>query len=268
MASLASVGQSLIGGGGGFQPSFRFKAKMNFAHVKKKVKKGNAKALDRAGVIVQRSSRKQFSHRTVKAKPKWSLVGTKDGRPVLSMDFRPPIPGKITSWKNPRGRGATQTGFLRTLIRYAADNRRESVVIGPTDAATWLNKLQEFGGSARRVLRLVGVYENISGGRDARGRFQKNITTKNRLLQRFTPPSGMLGGGRSGGRDSRGRFKRNIGQGAYVGVWVDPAHTRRRKTRDLATSPGKVPAGRFMKKGLAAKLPVLAKQWRGQISGP
>jgi hypothetical protein len=255
MASLASVGQSLIGGGGGFQPSFRFKAKMNFAHVKKKVKKGNAKALDRAGVIVQRSSRKQFSHRTVKAKPKWSLVGTKDGRPVLSMDFRPPIPGKITSWKNPRGRGATQTGFLRTLIRYAADNRRESVVIGPTDAATWLNKLQEFGGSAQRVLRLVG-------------RYPTNPKRPNRVLEKFPPPDSMVSGGRRGGRDKRGRFKRNIGRGAYVGVWVDPAHTRRRKTRDLATSPGKVPAGRFMKKGLAAKLPVLAKQWRGQISGP
>ena len=250
MASLASVGQSLIGGGG-FQPSFRFKAKMNFAHVKKKVKKGNAKALDRAGVIVQRSSRKQFSHRNVKAKPKWSLVGTKDGRPVLSMDFRPPIPGKITSWKNPRGRGATRTGFLRTLIRYAADNRRESVVIGPTDAATWLNKLQEFGGSAQRVLRMIG-------------RYPTNPKRPNRVLEQFKPPASMLGSaGRR--RSSRGWY---ASKSAYVGVWVDPAHTRRRKTRDLATSPGKVPAGRFMKKGLAAKLPVLAKQWRGQISGP
>jgi hypothetical protein len=69
-----------------------------------------------------------------------------------------------------------------------------------------------------------------------------------------------------------GRRRKNRGwyaaQAAYVGVWIDPAHTRRRKTMDLASSDGKVPPGRFMRKGLAAKLPKLAQQWRGQISGP
>jgi hypothetical protein len=255
MASLASFGQALSGRGNLVPPAFRFKAKMNFAHVKKKVKSGNLKALDRAGTIVRQSSKKQFSHRKVKPQPNWSLVGRKDGMPVLAMDFRPPIPGKITSWKNPRGRGATQTGFLRTLIRYAVDNRRESVVIGPTDAATWLNKLQEFGGSSRRVLRLVG-------------RYPTSQRRPNRVLEKFQPPDSLVSGGRSGGRDKRGRFKRNLGRGAYVGVWIDPAHTRRRKTMDLASSDGRVPPGRFMKKGLAAKLPKLAQQWRGQISGP
>lgn len=252
MASLASVGQSLIGGGGGFQPSFRFKAKMNFAHVKKKVKSGNLKALDRAGTIVRQSSKKQFSHRNVKSKPKWTLVGKKEGLPVLSMDFRPPTPGRITSWKNPRGKGATRTGFLRTLIRYAVDNRRESVVVGPTDSATWLNKLQEFGGSSRRVLRLVG-------------RYPTNPDRPNRILEQYPPPASVLG---ASGRRRRKNSGWNAGQSAYVGVWIDPAHTRRRKTMDLASSPGKVPPGRFMRKGLAAKMPALAKQWRGQISGP
>ena len=251
MAGLSGVGQALSGRGNLVPPAFRFKAKMNFAHVKKKVKSGNLKALDRAGTIVRQSSKKQFSHRNVKSKPKWTLVGKKEGLPVLSMDFRPPIAGRITSWKNPRGRGATRTGFLRTLIRYAVDNRRESVVIGPTDSATWLNKLQEFGGSARRVLRLVG-------------RYPTNPKRPNRILEQNPPPASLLGAsGRR--RKSRGWY---TGQGAYVGVWIDPAHTRRRKTMDLSSVDGKVPPGRFMKKGLAAKLPKLAQQWRGQISGP
>ena len=233
-------------------PSFRFKAKLNIPHVKKRVKSGNLKALDRAGSIVRQSAKKQFSHRTVKAKPKWSIVGKKDGDNVLAMDFRPPRAGKITSWKNPRGRGATKTGFLRTLIAYAVDNSRGSVVIGPTAEATWLNKLQEFGGSSRRVLRLVG-------------RYPTNPKKPNRVLEANPPPASMLGASVRKRRKSRGWYG---GRGAYVGVWIDPLHTRRRRTQDLATSSGKVPPARFMANGLAAKRAKLAEQWRGKISGP
>lgn len=230
----------------------RVKGKINVRHIKKRTKEGTQKALHGAGVIVQRSARKQFSHRNVKSKPKWEKVGEKDGRPVLAMEFRPPIAGKITSWKNPRGRGATRTGFLRTLINFEVDKRRESVAIGPTNEAVWLNKLQEFGGSGQRVLRLIGRYPQ-------RGK------KKNALLEKHEPPAAMLGGGGSR-RDKRGRFARR-GR-AYVGIWIDPVHTRRRPTVDLASSAGRVPPARFMAKGLAAKRERLAAEWGNKISGP
>lgn len=246
----------------------KVKAKINRGHIKKKVSEGNRRSLPGAGVIVQRSARKQFSSRNVKKTPKWSRVGSKDGRPVLAMEFRPPIPGKITSWKNPRGRGATKTGFLKTLIRFEVDNRRESVVIGPTNEATWLNRLQEFGGTGRRVLKLIGRYRNDSGGRDSRGRFVKNNRSTSGILNRFSPPSAMLGSGTRGKRDSRGRFTANVGKGAYVGIWVDPDHTRRKRGVSLASGTARVPPGRFMKKGLDAKRDQLARQWKDRIYGP
>lgn len=230
----------------------KVKGKINVRHIKKRTKEGTQKALHGAGVIVQRSARKQFSHRNVKSKPQWQKVGEKDGRPVLAMEFRPPIAGKITSWKNPRGRGATRTGFLRTLINFEVDKRRDSVAIGPTNEAVWLNKLQEFGGSGQRVLRLIGRYPQ-------RGK------NKNALLEKHEPPAAMLGG--SGPRrDKRGRFARR-GR-AYVGIWIDPVHTRRRPTVDLAKSSGRVPPARFMAKGLAAKRDRLAAEWGNKISGP
>lgn len=246
----------------------KVRGKINVRHIKKRTREGTQKALHGAGVIVQRSARKQFSHRNVKTKPQWQKVGEKDGRPVLAMEFRPPMAGKITSWKNPRGRGAARTGFLRTLIEFDVDKRRESVAIGPTNAAVWLNKLQEFGGSAQRVLRLIGRMSNDAGGRDSRGRFLANKRSNNGILNKFSPPRAMLGSGVSGGRDSKGRFKANVGRGAYVGVWVDPLHTRRRRSVDLATQSTRVPPARFMAKGLAAKRERLAAEWGNKISGP
>ena len=233
----------------------KVKAKINRGHIKKKVSQGTRRSLPGAGVIVQRSARKQFSSRNVKKTPRWSRVGSKDGRPVLAMEFRPPIPGKITSWKNPRGRGATKTGFLRTLIRFEVDNRRESVVIGPTNEATWLNRLQEFGGTGRRVLKLIGRTPERK--------------QRNRLLQKFKPPTSMLsgGGGTPNQRDSRGRFLRTKGR-AYVGIWIDPDHTRSRRGISLANQSARVPPGRFMKKGLDAKRDQLARQWKDRIYGP
>ena len=232
------------------QPTVKVRGKINTAHVRKRVSRGTKEALPGAGVIVQRSARRQFSHRNVKNKPKWQEVGTRNGRPVLAMEFRPPLSGKITSWKNPRGRGAVKTGFLRTLIKFDVDNRRESVAIGPTDEATWLNKLQEFGGSGQRVLRLIGHYP--SNGR-----------RKNKVLERFPPPASLIGGGRR----KKGR-KSLAGGSAYVGVWVDPAHTRRRKTVDLVSRSARVPPGQYMSKGLAKVRDRLAAQWKDRIYGP
>lgn len=230
------------------QPKIKVKSKLNKAHIRKRIKRGTREALPGAGVIVQRSARKQFSHRNVLSKPKWSKAGTSEGKPVLAMEFRPPKPGRVTSWKNPRGKGATKTGFLRTLIRFDIDYRKDSVVIGPTNEATWLNKLQEFGGSARRVLKLVGRYPG-----------------KSKLLSRFPPPGNMLSGG-SKGRDKSGRYTR-ASSGVLVGLWIDPAHTRR-KGKVVATSGGSVKPGKYMKKGLDAKRDKLAAQWKGKIYGP
>lgn len=224
------------------QPTVKVRTKIATAHIRKKIKRGTREALPGAGVIVQRSARKQFSRRNVLKNPKWSRVGTQDGKPVLAMEFRPPKPGRITSWKNPRGRGATRTGFLRTLIRFEVDNRKDSVVIGPTKEATWLNKLQEFGGSARKVLKLVGRYPG-----------------KSKLLSRFAPPANMLNGG--------SKKKNKAMGGVLVGLWIDPAHTRR-KGKVLASSAGKVKPGRYMKQGLDAKRDKLAAQWKNKIYGP
>jgi hypothetical protein len=224
------------------QPTIKVKTRLNKAHIKKRIKRGTREALPGAGVIVQRSARNQFSHRNVLDKPKWSQVGNKDGRPMLAMEFRPPKPGKVTSWKNPRGKGATKTGFLRTLIRFEVDTRKDSVVVGPTNEATWLNKLQEFGGSARRVLKLVGQYPG-----------------KSKLLNRFPPPARVLPGG--------SKKKNKAMGGVLVGLWIDPAHTRR-KGKVLATAGGKVKPGRYMKKGLDAKRDKLASQWKNKIYGP
>lgn len=224
------------------QPKMKVKAKLNKAHIRQRIKRGTREALPGAGVIVQRSSRKQFLNPRVSPKPKWLRVGTQDGKPVLAMEFRPPKPGRVSSWKNPRGRGATRTGFLRTLIRWEVDSRKDSVVIGPTDEAKWLNKLQEFGGSARKVLKLVGSYPGRS-----------------KLLNRFPPPARMLAGG--------SKKKNKAMGGVLVGLWIDPAHTRR-KGKVLATAGGKVKPGRYMEKGLAAKRDKLAAQWRNKIYGP
>ncbi len=224
----------------------KVKAKINRGHIKKKVSQGTRRSLPGAGVIVQRSARKQFSSRNVKKTPKWSRVGSKDGRPVLAMEFRPPIPGKITSWKNPRGRGATKTGFLKTLIRFEVDNRRESVVIGPTNEATWLNRLQEFGGTGRRVLKLIG-------------RTPPDRRYPNKVLDKFQPPAAMTTSSR------RKRSRRGM---AYVGIWIDPDHTRSRRGISLASGSARVPPGRFMKKGLDAKRDQLARQWKDRIYGP
>ena len=235
-------------------PRVKVTGRINKQHITKRYIAGRDKALDASGSMVRQSAKRQFSSRAPKQKPIWSRVGTKDGRPVLAMEFRPPKAGKITSWKNPRGRGATRTGFLRTLIEYRRDDRRGSVVIGPMTQAAWLNKLQEFGGSAVRVLKMVGLYPQSAG--------------KNRLLKENPPPMRMITGMEKGKRANKNQRRAAMGLGAYVGVWVDPAHTRRPVKTSLARAPGKVRPGRFMKKGLDEKRAKLAEKWRGQISGP
>jgi hypothetical protein len=79
----------------------------------------------------------------------------------------------------------------------------------------------------------------------------------------------MLSGGSGKRRDQRGRFltASQRGGSAYVGLWIDPAHTRR-KGEVLATAGGSIKPGRYMKKGLDAKRDKLAAQWKNKIYGP
>jgi hypothetical protein len=113
--------------------------------------RGLQKALDRSGTITRRAARNQFSRRKPKKRPVFQLVGDVDGVPLVSASFRPPRPGKVTSWRTARN----PSGYLRSAIAYGKDMRRETVVIGPTDKAVTVNQLQEFGGPAARQLRLV-----------------------------------------------------------------------------------------------------------------
>jgi hypothetical protein len=203
--------------------------------VKQAYDKGLKKSLDRAGTITRRNAQRQFSSRKKKTRPEFHRVGVRDGTPMVSASFRPSIAGKITSWKTSRN----ANGFLRSAIRYAKDMKRETVVIGPTDAAVHVNQLQEFGGSAGQEFRLIS--------QTPLSEFQGRRV-------------GSLGVGE---RDARGRF------GAFealIGVWVD----RRSKRRGPAVRRRsvKVPAGRFMGKGLEKTIPVLPQQFKGLVQGP
>jgi hypothetical protein len=232
----------------------RTRVRVNTAHVRRRYEAGRNKALDKAGSMVRQSAKRQFSRRMPKKRPTYTRVGTKDGMPVLAMDFRPPRGDRVTSWKIPGGRGAVSKGFLYTMIEYRRDDRAGSVVIGPVDKATWLNKLQEFGGSARRVLKLIGTFPSST----------------HKLLSKFPPPAAAVIGKGQQRRDSRGRFKtaaQLVGGGVLVGVWTDPRHSRRRGTV-IADSPGRAKPGQFMKKGLAAKRNKIEEVFLGKISGP
>jgi len=197
--------------------------------------KGLKKSLDRAGTITRRNAQRQLSSRKPKKTPEFHRVGQLDGVPLVSASFRPSVSGKVTSWKTSRN----AKGYLRSAIRYARDNQRETVVIGPSDKAAHVNELQEFGGPATQEFRLVsrGPVSEFAGKR-----------------------VGRLGVGE---RDARGRF------GAFealVGIWVDRRSNRRGETAERRSV--KVPAGKFMGKGLEKTIPVLPQQFKRLVQGP
>jgi len=148
----------------------KVRAKVNTAHVKKRYQAGRNKSLDRIGSFTMQSVKKQFLNKQPKKKPAFREVGKQDGIPVVAIDFRPPTPGRVTSWKTGRGRAAK--GFLRGSIRYERDDRKGSVVIGPAENAVWLNRIQEFGGArqvsyqyvSRRPVRRLEGGVSVPGG--------------------------------------------------------------------------------------------------------
>ena len=229
---MASLG-SLLSGGNGLQ--FRFNVRglrMDTARVQRKYKAGRDKALDRAGSIVRNSAKKQFSQRQPLRKPIWKRVGDHEGLPLVSMSFQNTAAGKVTSWKPKK--------FLYSRIRYARDDRRGSVVIGPDAKVVDVNTLHERGGSKGVKLVLI-----------------RPVPVAN--LFQYKVPRSML----DGTRDRRGRFQR---QAAYVGMWHSTG--RRVKGKVVKRDPGNVPAGRYMEKGLAAKRSAIAPQFKDQIQGP
>lgn len=229
---MANLG-SLLGGGNGLE--FRFVVrglKLDTGRLQRKYVAGRDKALDRAGAIVRNSAKKQFSTRRPLSKPIWKRVGEHDGLPLVSMSFHNAAAGKVTSWKPKR--------FLYSKIRYARDDRRGSVVIGPDARVVDVNTLHERGGAKGVKLVLI------------------RPVPVDRLFQ-YRVPGSLL----EKRRDRRGRFSKAY---AYVGMWRSTGH--RVKGKVVKRDPGTVPPGRYMEKGLAARRQAIAPQFKDQIQGP
>jgi ribosomal protein S13 len=229
MASLAG----LLSGNPGLGFNFRMgRARFDTRRLDRKYKEGRNRALDRAGVIVRNSAKKQFSVRQPLRRPIWKRVGVHNGMPLVSMSFQNTAPGKVTSWRPKR--------FLYSRIRYHRDDRRGSVVIGPDNKVVDVNTLQERGGSKGVKLVLV------------------RPVPVTRLFQ-YKVPSSLL----ERRRDRRGRFLR---MEAYVGMWHSTGSRVRGQV--VARDAGRVPAGRYMEKGLQARRSAIAPQFKNQIHGP
>ena len=216
----------------------KIKSRLRPQHVRNKLKGGANKALDRAGMMVRQSAKKQFSVRGYRSKPIWKRVGDYNGYPLVSMSFQESKPGKVTSWK--------PKSFLRSKVMYARDDRKMSVVIGPDDKVKDVQILHERGGAKSVKLVLI------------------RPTPTDRVLQHQVPASMVRSKGL--GRDSRGRYLSTGGRQAYIGRWVSTG--KRAKGRVVARDPGRAPAGRYMEKGLAEKRSKIAEQFRNRISGP
>lgn len=230
----------------------KVRGKVNTAHVKKRYQAGRNKSLDRIGVFTMQSARKQFSNRDPKAKPKWRQVGERNGYPVLDITFRPPMSGRVTSWKTGRGRAAK--GFLKHSIFYDRDDRKGSVVIGPNEAkVVWLNRIQEFGGS-RPV-----VYQYLS---------RRPLEKLNEKAGGHKIPPSM--GRRTGSqrRNKRGRFMRGRNPEAYVVMRKDAQTGRKTKAGTFKTDRGKVKPGRYMSQGLAKVRPKIPQAFKNFVQGP
>jgi len=206
----------------------KVRGRINAGHVKKRYTAGRDKSLDRIGVFTRDSAKKQFLNKAPKKKPLWRRVGEKDGVPVMEASFRPPTPGRVTSWKTGKGRAAR--GFLRASVRYERDDRRGSVVIGPDEArVVWLNQIQEFGGS-----RTVS-YQYVSK------RKIKRLKTSQKVP---------------------------VSDGAYVVVRRDATTGKRTKAGEYKRAGGRVKPGRYMAKGLDKVRPRIPNAFKDFVSGP
>ena len=210
----------------------KFKALLNVPKVRKKVEASRDKALDRAGAILRRQAGKQFRRRRPQSKPVWKRVGTYEGYPLVSMNFQPSTPGRITTWKPKE--------FLRRKIQYKVDPKRGSVVIGPDEKVARIQQLQEFGGSEPVKLKLVSPIPAVS-------------------LYQYEVPQTLLG-------FSGKRRDAWVRRAAYIGMWH--SQKARVKGKTVATDPGRVPAAAFMGKAAKASRNLIPQQFRNQLRGP
>lgn len=207
----------------------KVRGKVDVAHVKKRYKAGSNKVLDKLGSFTRQRAKKQFLNRGPKKKPQWRKIGQRDGIPVVDMTFRPPTANRITSWKT--GKGKAAKGFLRSSIIYERDDRRGSVVIGPSENTVWLNKLHEFGGSRPVAFRYVGRYP------------KREVKVGGKAFE--------VDGGR-----------------AYVVQRRDAVLGRKGKLPNYSVQPGKVRPARYMATAVKEMRPIIPREFRGFISGP
>lgn len=198
----------------------------------RKVGKGRAKALRKAGAMVYRSVQKQFKSGTPSKKGSVKTVGVIPGRwrslPLYERRTRVAKSNAITSWRGRR----SPDGFMRSAIAFAYDTSSDSVVIGPMRAA-WLNQLHEFGGSQSQRLYL-------------------------RFRGRAVPRQAAFGLKRTG----------NKSQFVYVGTFMHPRPTTANFKATARTRRVRVRPDRYQQKGLAKVRSRIPEQFRNQISGP
>jgi hypothetical protein len=154
----------------------------------------------------------------------------------------------VTSWKT--GRGKAARGFLKESVFYERDDRRGSVVIGPSENVVWLNKIQEFGGSRSVAFRLVSrrPIEKLKSGQKV--------------------PTGMGLKTGSQRRTKRGRFARGRNAEAYVVMRRDAATGKRTPGGTYKTEPGRVKSGKYMANGLRKTRQRIPKAFQNFVSGP
>ena len=109
-------------------------------------------------------------------------------------------------------------------------------MIGPDNRVVDVNTLHERGGSKGVKLVLL------------------RPSPVDQLFQ-YRVPAAMMGAKR-----------RRKGLAAYVGIWQSTG--RRVRGKVVKRDPGRVPAGRYMEKGLAATRSVIARQFKNRIHGP
>lgn len=194
-----------------------------------------AKALQRSGLEVRKSTQRSMvgggsrTGRKQLARPRFWVVGQRDGYNMVALIRQVPRPDKVSSW-GPQA-------FLRNDIQSDWDNNTKSVVVGPS-RAPWLNQLHEFGGSV--PLYFVGSKAPVTSVRGAR-----------------IPTSVM----REPGSASRGRGSRSARRrGAYVGYL-----TNQPSSGAVNLGSRRVRGRAYMEYGLQASINKIPEQFRNSI---
>ncbi len=197
-------------------------------HVIKRIGEGRAKALRKAGAMVYRSCQSEFAAGKQSTIGQNRQVGTFRGLPLIERRKRQQKRGRITSWRSAR----SPKGYMKSMMAFAYDPTRGSVVIGPR-SKPWLNVLHEKGGSQTQRLFL-------------------------RFRGRPIPTQRAFGLRRTGSRFNL----------AYVGTFMYPRPKTSNFRATSITRTVRVRASKYQTKGLKKVVNKIAAKFRGQISGP